>query len=573
MFRFAAIVIVLAAILVFCPGPVDAQTCPASEQTIEGEYTPNHTGDPIAIDLLPCQTLVVEMSGSGSVHQSGNMNFDVEIRNSAQQRISWNQVLCGVSCSMSVPSAAYLPGTRGEGGLAKDLVPHSGNCNFFSTCLLKFTLVIRKVARPGYNTGGDSFANAPLIPAGEPQYGGLSNYEASGQYYKITLQPGQAVYVSGYMTRLVPTNTNVTIKLYDANLAEKKTLANLLVGNETETYPSGSTPTLFTHPGTSPADYYLRIRSANYVVHDFQMIVEVPRLEVTPNPVTRGEQATFRVRGALGATISNWSYVTADNGTVTRTVNVSAGTWPGIVVDSGKGRVTVTRGTNATPLEADLTVVPRSGWAFTAKPPSKQNWPFTTPNGSVLDPANPPDGSYGVGGEFGLDLASSAADTDPINDNGPNHDFKFVRTQLTDTGTIPTGFYWVRVPDLEDTMSEFFLRQCGNYNPATDTGFISGDNLATQTARHESGPSQSHHAQYVAAQTNPANNLGLYAEQVVAGPLTTQAAFNTIVVNGLTQRRQTITAATILEPYDVNKDENNTKLGEINLFPNYATCP
>jgi hypothetical protein len=572
MLRCAAIAVALA-ILAFCPGTADAQTCPSTVQTTYYEWAANHAEPPIAIDLLPCQTLVVEMSGSGSELQNGNMYFDMEIRNSTPERLAWNSVTCGVTCSISVPSAAYLPGTRGEGGLAKDLVARTGACNWYSTCLLKFTLVIRKTARPGYNTGGDSFGNAPLIPAGEPQYGGLSDHEASGQYYKITLQPGQAVYVSGYVTRLVPTNASVTIKLYDANFVEKKTLASLLVANETKTYPSGSTPTLFTHPGTSPADYYLRIRCGAYLVHDFQMIVEVPRLEVTPNPVTRGEQATFRVRGALGATISNWSYVTADNGTVTRTVNVSADTWPGIVVDSGTGHVTVTRGTNAVSLEADLEVAPRSGWTFTAKAPSKEDWIFTTPGGLVLDPANPPDGSYGVGGEAGVDLAWSPASTYRILDNGPNHDFKFVSTQITDTGMVPTGFYWVIVPDLENTVSEFFLRQCGNFNPATQTGFISGENLATQTVRHERAASQSHYAHYVAAQNDPANNLGVYAEQAVVGPSTTLAAFGTMVLSGLNQRVGTIVTSTKVEPYGVNRDENNTNLGSINFSPTYATCP
>jgi hypothetical protein len=84
-------------------------------------------------------------------------------------------------------------------------------------------------------------------------------------------------------------------------------------------------------------------------------------------------------------------------------------------------------------------------------------------------------------------ISWSAAHTDPINDDGPN------------TGTVPTGFYWVIVPDPENTMSEFFLRQCRNFDPATQTGFISGEHLATQTVRHESGVSQNHHAHYVAA--------------------------------------------------------------------------
>lgn len=202
-------------------------------------------------------------------------------------------------------------------------------------------------------------------------------------------------------------------------------------------------------------------------------------------------------------------------------------------------------------------------------------WPFTTPQGGILDPANPPDGSDPVAGASGLDEAWSPASTDPINDGGPNHDFKYVRTQLTDVGGTPTGFYWVLAPDVETPSSEFFTKQCGDYDPNTLLGnYISGANLLANVIRHESGPSESHHRQYVDAQNDPNNNLGLFAESFVKGQAVTSPTFNDAVSAGLTSRAQTIVnEMKSPEPYPVNYNGSGQYLGNVNFAPNYAQCP
>ena len=63
----------------------------------------------------------------------------------------------------------------------------------------------------------------------------------------------------------------------------------------------------------------------------------------------------------------------------------------------------------------------------------------------------------------------------------------------------------------------FYIKQCGNYNPTTNLGCISGANLSLNLIRHESSPipQQGHYGNYVAAQNSPSLNIGLTYEPFV----------------------------------------------------------
>ena len=117
---------------------------------------------------------------------------------------------------------------------------------------------------------------------------------------------------------------------------------------------------------------------------------------------------------------------------------------------------------------------------------------------------------YPVGGAAGLELAYGNVDISEIMDGGPNNSFKYVRQRVSDISPslVPTGFYWVIVPDLENPLSEFYRKQCGDFDPDTQTGYyISGAKLRTNVERHESGPVQSHHSFYVIAQGDINNRV------------------------------------------------------------------
>ena len=94
------------------------------------------------------------------------------------------------------------------------------------------------------------------------------------------------------------------------------------------------------------------------------------------------------------------------------------------------------------------------------------------------------------------------------------------------------------------------------------------------TIRHESGATASHHRQYVAAQDDPNNNLGVFAESAVRGQSMSQAAFDAWAFAELTSRTVAIVdAMRNPEPYAVNVDAAGQYLRVINFAPNYASCP
>jgi hypothetical protein len=71
-------------------------------------------------------------------------------------------------------------------------------------------------------------------------------------------------------------------------------------------------------------------------------------------------------------------------------------------------------------------------------------------------------------------------------------------------------------PRLRNTNCEFYTNQTGTYSVGNPTGYILGSVLKANAIRHESGSSDSHHAQYVAAMADPAKNPGTAAEPRVA---------------------------------------------------------
>lgn len=116
------------------------------------------------------------------------------------------------------------------------------------------------------------------------------------------------------------------------------------------------------------------------------------------------------------------------------------------------------------------------------------------------------------------------------------------------------------------------MKQCGNYNAQTNPGgFISGADLLAGILRHEAGSANSHYQNYVTAQNNSANNLGLVGEAQTAAPNVALNTFTTAVVNTLNGKANTILQATQVEPCSVNRDNNCTFLGNVNFAP-YQAC-
>jgi hypothetical protein len=138
-----------------------------------------------------------------------------------------------------------------------------------------------------------------------------------------------------------------------------------------------------------------------------------------------------------------------------------------------------------------------------------------------------------------------------------------------------TLYCYVISPDLENTNSDFYKAQCGNYNAQTNpNGFISGANLLANAKRHEAGTTQSHYNNYVVAQNDSGNNLGTTAEAKIDGPSVTLDSFVKNVTTLLNNKKAAIDSAFAVEPCgasDVRLDANCTFQGNINFAP-YQSC-
>jgi hypothetical protein len=293
-----------------------------------------------------------------------------------------------------------------------------------------------------------------------------------------------------------------------------------------------------------------------------------------PSSVTRFSDAIFTIGNLCKtATVRDWIFM--DGSTPWPRGSSGATSWQGKMVQSGTVQVTVVQGGITYPLSKSVTVNPRTtGFAFTAKPATKfANGTFhcINPQEDILlvvpDPPTQP------GQDIGMMVACLrySFNFTQVSDTGPNGGFWYV-TSVSDSvsGEVPpaTTFAWTMSQQLDDPTSDFYKAQCGS------GGFISGAQLQANTVAHESGSLNSHYSRYVAAQNNPANNVGTGLEAVVGPPSDGVAGFRSRAqLEGSARQNRIITAAKE-EPCgasDVAKDENCVPHGSVN-YPPYQSC-
>jgi hypothetical protein len=560
------------------------QSCPAASST---QYSGTLTlKKPVtySIDLEPCQTVVVLVTASASNHQWGNGNIHFQIRNSASQELAWTQVVCGKSCNTSVPlptavAGHPMPGTRGTEGLAKDIVITATIFNFFGGPTASYTLTVNKSPRPGYNTGGTGFGNAPLIEARTEQLGSVHPLEP-GQFYKVHLDAGQVIFLRGQATGHSQYGSHFIIDLYDALTLHVQNMVNQAAYG-TVTFPMTGTGPLYKNTGP-PADFYLRVRSQFWPTWDFRFTVATPTLTASPPSVTRGDTATFRIEDAPGGTFSGWQYITSGPavGTITRTVNTGAVDWSGPVVASGTVKATVGIGGYGVPLELEFTVTPRS-WAFPPKAATKRTAGSITPCATTWLFSDPATGAAGVGKTlFCLQFDFTVADVGTVPADGPNEGLKWV-LDIRDTSDIPWGMH----ATAENPTSPWFLANCGSFMPGPGNacnnpvgiGFMDAAAYRDGVERHEVGPTNSHHAVYVQEMSNPAKNLKTNAEDNVWPAGTSDTSFRAFVAGEMVSLQQAISnGIAAIEPCSPQCDSTCTDyIGHGNVLVNgsFAACP
>jgi hypothetical protein len=262
--RVASAVLVISAMTSLMSTSVYAQTCPSSivvEPTITDTVVGNHTNPPywFATPLLPCESVSIQLTCPTCSTPGPNMSLD--LYDSANNWLDGNYFLCGSGCSYTVPTTGEwttlgspYPAMVGGGGTAGTpayVDVHLG----YGAASVAFELSVTRTPRPGYNTGGTNFANAPIITAGSMQYGSL---DGSGQFYKIHIGAGEAAYVVGQ----VSAHANLYVELFDPGQNSIGYYWELPVSG-TQDYPAlgaSASPETWTNPGAA-GDFYLELQA------------------------------------------------------------------------------------------------------------------------------------------------------------------------------------------------------------------------------------------------------------------------------------------------------------------------
>jgi hypothetical protein len=222
---------------------------------------------------------------------------------------------------------------------------------------------------------------------------------------------------------------------------------------------------------------------------------------------------------------------------------------------------------------ASVSVKPRKNFGFTAAPASKRANPYSAGACNISVPTSPAGGNA-----VGYSCLDQQFFETPflIGDNGPNHGFRYVYSASNTNNDVPTTNNFIIAGYLDDASSDFAQKQCGNYDPNTNTGFISYTQLKSNTYEHESGSTTGHYATYKLVQDDPANNMGVSMEAVVGLPGQTQTDFRNEVTNVAISKGDAIGLAAFPMPEnfcnsDVRYDPACVFGGYIN-WPIYVSC-
>jgi len=294
----------------------------------------------------------------------------------------------------------------------------------------------------------------------------------------------------------------------------------------------------------------------------------VATLSCNPSSVTRGGSVTCSVSNApTGATFSSWQFKDSSNNTVNGSGNGSS--WGGVMVTTGTVSVQVAAGGGPpkTP-SATVTVTARSGFAFTAVAAAQRANPYNAGACNISVPTSPAAGNF-----LGFSCLDQQYYQTPylVGGNGPNNGFRYVYSASNSNNNVPTTFNFIIAGYLDDSGSEFAQKQWGN------CGFISYNQLKSNTYEHESGNTTGHYATYKSTQDNSANNLGVAVEAIVGPPGQSETDFNNQVRTVFNSKGSTIVSAAFPTPEnfcnsDVRYDPACVFRGNIN-WPVYASCP
>jgi hypothetical protein len=308
------------------PAFADPPACPAdSTETINGTMTVSGTTISIPLNLAPCQTVTLAMTTTGNTVFGASVAFKM-FNSETTPRLLYEKYWSayGPVTNPVLPTGApWIPpyrGTRGVEGLPKNATLYATFFDSFGHTL-KYSITVSKVGRPDYNRGGTSFTDAPLICPEANQYGSLHPWEP-GQFYKVTLQEDEILYLTGKLTGSPAVGTNLYIDLYDSSQQYVTRLVSRYAQGEVA-FPSTATYPTYTNPGPGAADFYLKATAGVWPVHDFELHVQtqLPTVTITAANIVTDEIKVSLSPGNLSGTLVVTAAVTPPTGApITHTI-------------------------------------------------------------------------------------------------------------------------------------------------------------------------------------------------------------------------------------------------------------
>ena len=163
------------------------------------------------------------------------------------------------------------------------------------------------------NTGGLTMTNATEIELGETVHGNVHDREGNllnggGQWYKFTMQPGQAVSASGTILGGPTWGTNFGMQLWSASGGQLGNLGSQYAVWGERQFPMEATfnyINTYTHTGAAPATVYLQVYSVG-ITHEFafqvrEVMMKFTILSQTIDPANNySEDALVKVESVWG---------------------------------------------------------------------------------------------------------------------------------------------------------------------------------------------------------------------------------------------------------------------------------
>ncbi len=275
----AVFVVALLCLIVPQTAHGQAPPCPDPPAPISNSYNFQGLGESITIPFStsPCHTVAVNVSWSNGLNYGSNLK--VSFLDASGQPIYYEDTI-----------SAYLPGSRifpfsspypypWRGSRSSLLNPAALKIEtiypFAVSCFITYDITF--TARPGHNVGGDSFTNAPLVPAlptkylgsmydgRTPPFGGVSI--DPGQFFKVHLKCNQAIYAYGSVTVSSGVSSNFRVDIYDAN--QQLITPNWIFTGSMGTTSFASNP--FVNPNSTDSDFYIKAWSYNWPIYDFTL--------------------------------------------------------------------------------------------------------------------------------------------------------------------------------------------------------------------------------------------------------------------------------------------------------------